>query len=473
MKFFLTPLSKVFWMMFCLLLWVSCSDSNLEKVAPTAPTQFSSTQHVRAASPIEAAIFSGSPNNNFPSSKFHAASAVSTAIYTVTDLGTFGGQFSAALDINASGQIVGAAALANGALRPFLYENGLLINLGTLGGYEAIASAINNIGEIVGQSDNSQAMRRGYFYLNGVMTEIPTLGGTESRASGINASGQVVGQARIPNNSNHAYIYENGQISDIGTLGGTTSWANAINTSGQIVGGSHTLPNQSWHAYLYENGVMNDLGTLGGGQSVAFNLNDNGQVAGWSDVTSVGPMHAVIWSNGMITDLGTLGGESIAYEINNAGQVVGYAFTTNNRQHAFLINGGMMQDLNDLIDPEWGWELSIAAGISPGGRKIVGRGIINGEDHAFLLTLSPKLMIGNLIDLVHSFDLPKGIENSLVKKLEHAQDAIDDGDINRACNQITAFINEVEAQAGKKLTQAQADQLIAGANEIKTALGCQ
>lgn len=471
MKFLLTPLSKVSWMMFWLLLWVGCSNNNFEKATPTAPTQFSSTQHARAASPIEAAIFSGSSNNLSPS-KFHAAAAVSTAIYTVTDLGTFGGQFSAALDINASNQIVGAATLVDGTLNPFLYENGLLINLGTLGGPAGIASAINSVGEIVGQADNAGGSRRGFFYRNGSMTEIPTLGGTESRASGINNTHQIVGRARLSGNNEHAFLFENGQMFDLGTLGGTTSWANAINASGRIVGGSHTLPNQSWHAYLYENGVMSDLGTLGGGQSVAFNLNDNGKVVGWSDVTSVGPMHAVIWSNGAITDLGTLGGESIAYHINNAGQIVGHAFTTDNRQHAFLINAGPMQDLNDLIDPESGWELSIAAGISPDGKKIVGRGIINGEDHAFLLTLSPKLMINNIIDLVRSFNLPKGIENSLVKKLEHAQDAIDAGDINRACNQLSAFINEVEAQAGKKLTQAQADQLIADANAIKTALGC-
>jgi len=35
-----------------------------------------------------------------------------------------------------------------------------------------------------------------------------------------------------------------------------------------------------------------------------------------------------------------------------------------------------------------------------------------------------------------------------------------------------AFINEVMAQSDKKLTVAQANQLIAQANAIKTALGC-
>jgi hypothetical protein len=132
-----------------------------------------------------------------------------------------------------------------------------------------------------------------------------------------------------------------------------------------------------------------------------------------------------------------------------------------------------MQDLNDLIPANSGWELSIAADISDDGRKIVGRGIINAQDHAFLLTLSPALMISNLLDLVHSFNLHQGIENSLMVKLEHAEDSINAGDVRGACNKLKAFINEVNAQTGKKLTLDQANQLIADAIQIKAALGCQ
>ncbi len=41
-----------------------------------------------------------------------------------------------------------------------------------------------------------------------------------------------------------------------------------------------------------------------------------------------------------------------------------------------------------------------------------------------------------------------------------------------ACNQLSAFSNHVEAQAGKKLTQAQADQLLTDAERIRATLGC-
>jgi probable HAF family extracellular repeat protein len=259
---------------------------------------------------------------------------------------------------------------------------------------------------------------------------------------------------------------------DLGTLGGTTSWANSINTSGQIAGGSHAPPDERWHAYLRDEGVMTDLGTLGGSRSVAYNLNDAGQVVGWADLTGNITFHAVLWNNGVITDLGTLSGPSVASGINNSGQIVGYSYTAAGRQHAFIYSGGVMQDLNDLIPVDSGWELNYGSGITDDG-KIIGWGLINGQTHAFLLTLSPSLMINNLINLVLSFNLPHGIENSLIAKLQDAQDFLDAGNTTEACNQLTAFINGVNAQAGNKLTMDQANQLLSGANQIRAVLGCQ
>jgi hypothetical protein len=41
-----------------------------------------------------------------------------------------------------------------------------------------------------------------------------------------------------------------------------------------------------------------------------------------------------------------------------------------------------------------------------------------------------------------------------------------------ACGLLNAFITEVQAQSGKKITAAQASQLIAAATQIKAVLGC-
>ena len=53
-------------------------------------------------------------------------------LYTVTDLGTLGGNSSAAYGINASGQVVGQARLAgNTVSHAFLYSGGTMIDIGT------------------------------------------------------------------------------------------------------------------------------------------------------------------------------------------------------------------------------------------------------------------------------------------------------------------------------------------------------
>ena len=84
-------------------------------------------------------------------------------------------------------------------------------------------------------------------------------------------------------------------------------------------------------AVLY---TLTDLGTLGGPQSFAFDINDAGQVVGGADIpASGGPFpdfHAFLWdSAGGMQDLGTLGGEnSSATGINNMGQVVGWSDTS-------------------------------------------------------------------------------------------------------------------------------------------------
>ena len=92
-----------------------------------------------------------------------------------------------------------------------------------------------------------------------------------------------------------------------------------------------------------------------------------------------------------------------------------------------------------------------------------------------VIVTAPLGQILNLIASVNSFNIAKGIANSLDAKLQNVFDALNAakaGNLAAACNKIGAFINEVQAQAGQALTLAQANQFIAAANQVKASLGC-
>ncbi|MBI2346926.1 MAG: M36 family metallopeptidase [Deltaproteobacteria bacterium] len=79
---------------------------------------------------------------------------------------------------------------------------------------------------------------------------------------------------------------------------------------------------------------------------------------------------------------------------------------------------------------------------------------------------SPEAALTDLIAQVEGLQLPTGIENSLVTKLEGAQVVLKQENIGAAKGKLGAFINEVEAQAGKTITQAKAQALVDTANQI-------
>jgi len=92
------------------------------------------------------------------------------------------------------------------------------------------------------------------------------------------------------------------------------------------------------------------LGTLGGSSSIAYGINDAGQVVGYSYLTGDASYHATLWDSAAATDLGTLGGSSsIANDVNNAGQVVGTSYTTGDAaRYAALWNGAVPINLGSL-----------------------------------------------------------------------------------------------------------------------------
>lgn len=83
--------------------------------------------------------------------------------------------------------------------------------------------------------------------------------------------------------------------------------------------------------------------------------------------------------------------------------------------------------------------------------------------------LNPQMLTKQLITQVEGLNLQQGIENSLHAMLDAVVRALDDLNQNNdvaAINSLEAFINEVEAQRGKKISDAEADALIALAKQI-------
>lgn len=122
------------------------------------------------------------------------------------------------------------------------------------------------------------------------------------------------------------------EILDLGDFGGELANGHGINDAGHIVGAADN-PQQVNLPFVWRDGALMDLGTLNpdasSGQGVARAISENGLIAGSSMAPfPAGPGgvdHAFFWSKaqGMIdlTPDSTAG--SIAWGINDAGQVVG------------------------------------------------------------------------------------------------------------------------------------------------------
>jgi probable HAF family extracellular repeat protein len=166
--------------------------------------------------------------------------------------------------------------------------------------------------------------------------------------------------------------------------------AHAINDKMQVVGYSVLLDLVS--ATLYQKGKTRELEGLWGPEVLANAINNQGIVVGYSSIRPGGVLnaHACLWQRGAdrrAVDLGSLGGRSVATDINDQKQVVGWSSTSDApwQRLAFLWRNGEMLSLRDLIPQDSGWTLTTDNAINNKG-QIVGTGIINGKKHAFLLT---------------------------------------------------------------------------------------
>lgn len=273
------------------------------------------------------------------------------------------------------------------------------------GDASSIAFDINEQGQIVGESKDTGGSSRAFLWLpepalgydsagiHELETPYPLAG-----AHGLNNDGQIVGYAGMDTESYHAVLWKYDAVSelwdvvDLGTLGGNKSEAWAINNSFLIGGAAQTATGET-HAVIWEYSpatdtwLIDDLGEVGSTSS-AYGTNDAGQIVGqlageakrWDYDQQGGGWQPVPLPCGR-----SKGGASVAYAINNRGLAVGQC-----GEHACLWQGEQETDLNDYVsgvttcgDLKAAWDVN-DAGLIVGYREVSG----NSDPQVFLLNVS-------------------------------------------------------------------------------------
>ena len=280
------------------------------------------------------------------------------------DLGTLGGSGSYAGKLNNTNQVAGTSFTTGGQKRAFLWTPGAtdgvagnleMKDLGTFGGDYSEGIDINASGQVTGnaQTNNSDFNDRAFRYSNGVMSDIGKFLGNglpNSYGYGINDNGWVVGAAYKKNNWSEPFaFYYDGSIAalihDTNYMRDSTAFA--INNKGRVAG-YYTLTNDLWstHAFYYQDGHLTDLGTLGGDYASARAINNDDVVVGGSYVDGANAVyHAFVSSGNMLMDLNDLLDSSgadwtlvDAVDINDAGQIIGKGNINGGEERMFLLD---------------------------------------------------------------------------------------------------------------------------------------
>ena len=254
-----------------------------------------------------------------------------------------------ALAINDNGQ-----AVVNFNDRAFLWSlKGGFSDLGDLGGGKSYGYAINNLGQIVGESYINSTTSHAFLWQSGQMLDLGGLtGGVKNIAVSINNLGQAVGGTIYSNSTMAPFIWT--QTNGLQPLDLQGGFAAKIKDDGRMVG------SKNGHAWLWEApGAGQDLGTLPApynGEAEAHDINQNGQVVGFArqpNNPNDSASHAFSWTpSGGLKDLGTLDntpGYSRAFSINNQGYIVGWSYSSHGTVGCLWTPTGDKLNLDTLV----------------------------------------------------------------------------------------------------------------------------
>lgn len=335
--------------------------------------------------------------------------------YTIVDIGVVQQTDSASQGFRVSSGGVGVGrSIRTGNAQAFTWTQASgIIGLPLLAGRAfCVANGANDSGITVGTCANTLfgTARLPVIWQNGTATQLPMpQGETLGDANDVNSSGVVVGS--VNSGSLQKAVYYSGGtatfISQTTSGGAFFVTAFSINDAGTIVGQGIDPANAARNVgmvYDIGAGTATEVGSLPSGNgALAFDIGNAGHVVG-SAMLNQGSGTPFIWtqSGGMTAiplPAGTTQGS--ARGVNSNGWAVGTASSA--FAIPFLYDGSATYRLADLIPAGTGWDLSTntssaALGISDG-NVIVGTGVLNGAVHAFaMIPASSATISGRVLE---------------------------------------------------------------------------
>jgi len=279
------------------------------------------------------------------------------------------------------------------------------------------------------------------------MVPLPTLGGN-GEALAVNSRGEVAGVAENETldatcgsgteiRQTKPVLWEKGEIHQLPTIAGDPDGSvHAINDNGQAVGNTLDCTGSSFHAVRWQDGKAIDLGTFDGLLLAPQAINNRGQVVGFAFSQDGSVFVAFLWQNGVATELGTLPPDvfSLAFGINDKGQVVGDSCDMDFSCRTFLWEDGTMTELNGLVHDPNAPFLEEGNSINSRG-QIAGKTTVQGTPlaDAYLATPSPgEAMSGNPVPTIATKTSPRS-------------GAVSPADVRRALRQRLGFRYHIPA----------------------------
>lgn len=272
--------------------------------------------------------------------------------------------------------------------------------LGTLGGSCSQAWAVIDTTRAVGSADEAAGAnewQRPASFVTGNVEDLGTLGellsdtGHAFDIDRLNDINRVVGRSEDENGAVTATYWQQiagvWQATNLGMLASDEqSEARGKNSNNDIVGFSQNAAGVQQGVIWEPNGplswTMTALPSLGG-NSIAWNVNDSKVVVGVSGTNPTAVRWQLVGGVWQITALPTLSSNaSTAYAINNPGDIVGFSQDAAGMQRAVVWSADGIHDLQQLVcrfvdyEPSLNWELKEARAINNNG-KICGNALRN------------------------------------------------------------------------------------------------